>query len=214
MPRELKPEDVMRALDILDKMDFFQGQRAGRELWFEKPFEVQEQDIADFSQGIAFVKNLIADAPAILREKDAEIERLQEIADAVADTIPVCEGCNGKTEFGERTEHCVYGIDDTYCARRATEMWFAIRAENERLKEERDKAQAICVQMGKLNQAEIAKARADAITEFAERVKNALNDVARLSMHGVKGEHFIIGKPLIDKIAKEIKEGKDGKIDL
>lgn len=73
---ELKPEDVMRALDILDKMDFFQGQRAGRELWFEKPFEVQEQDIADFSQGIAFVKNLIADAFALLREKDAEIERL------------------------------------------------------------------------------------------------------------------------------------------
>ena len=74
---ELKPEDVMRALDILDKMDFFQGQRAGRELWFKKPFEVQEQDIADFSQGIDFVKNLITNALVLLREKDAEIERLR-----------------------------------------------------------------------------------------------------------------------------------------
>jgi chromosome segregation ATPase len=75
---ELKPEDVVRALDILDKMDFFQGQRAGRELWLEKPFEVQEQDIADFSQGIAFVKNLITNALALLRDKDAEQKDLWE----------------------------------------------------------------------------------------------------------------------------------------
>lgn len=71
-----KPEDVMRALDILDKMDFFQGQRAGRELWNEKPYEVQEQDIADFSQGISTVKKVIEDASALLREKDVLIEAL------------------------------------------------------------------------------------------------------------------------------------------
>jgi hypothetical protein len=109
MPRELKPEDVMRALDILDKMDFFQGQRAGRELWFEKPFEVQEQDIADFSQGIAFVKNLIADAPAILREKDAEIERLKaeigrlgEQCRVFAIEYPKITRAEAITEFAER----------------------------------------------------------------------------------------------------------------
>ena len=38
------------ALDILDRFEFFQGQRAGRELWFHKPFEVQEKDLADFSR--------------------------------------------------------------------------------------------------------------------------------------------------------------------
>ena len=75
---ELKPEDVTRALDILDKMDFFQGQRAGRELWNDKPFEVQEQDIADFSQGVATVKKVIEASLALLREKDAEIERLEK----------------------------------------------------------------------------------------------------------------------------------------
>ena len=92
---EMKPEDVMRALDILDKMDFFQGQRAGRELWNEKPFEVQEQDIADFSQGIEFVKNLITNALALLREKDAEIERLTEIINKTEDDFPNCKisGC-------------------------------------------------------------------------------------------------------------------------
>ena len=45
--------------DILDKMDFFQGQRAGRELWNEKPFDVQEQDIAIFSRDVALIKKYI-----------------------------------------------------------------------------------------------------------------------------------------------------------
>lgn len=39
-----------QAIDILERFDFFQGQRAGRELWNDKPFEVQEKDIADFSR--------------------------------------------------------------------------------------------------------------------------------------------------------------------
>jgi hypothetical protein len=39
-----------QAIDILEKFVFFQGQRAGRELWNDKPFDVQEQDIADFSR--------------------------------------------------------------------------------------------------------------------------------------------------------------------
>ena len=49
--------------------------------------------------------------------------------------------------------------------------------------------------------------RAEAVTEFAERFKASLNDVARWQMHGVDGEYFIIGKSLVDQIAKEMKEG-------
>ena len=56
-------------MDILEKMDFFQGQRAGRELWYDKPIEVQEQDIASFSQGVVFLKTLI-------RELTEENERI------------------------------------------------------------------------------------------------------------------------------------------
>lgn len=48
-----------QAIDILDKFDFFQGQRAGRELWAEKPFDVQEQDIANFSRDVALLKEYI-----------------------------------------------------------------------------------------------------------------------------------------------------------
>ena len=56
---ELKRGDIIKALDILDRFDFFQGQRAGRELWNEKPFDVQEEDIAKFSQDVALLKNYI-----------------------------------------------------------------------------------------------------------------------------------------------------------
>ena len=39
-----------KAIDILERFDFFQGQRAGRELWNDKPKEVQDKDIDDFSR--------------------------------------------------------------------------------------------------------------------------------------------------------------------
>ena len=50
-----------QAIDILDKFDFFQGQRAGRELWNDKPFEVQEEDIKAFSRDVVELKTYIAD---------------------------------------------------------------------------------------------------------------------------------------------------------
>lgn len=54
-------------LDILDKWEFFLGQRAGRELWADKPKEVQEKDIADFNRDIKIVRAAID--PESLRPK-------------------------------------------------------------------------------------------------------------------------------------------------
>lgn len=48
-----------RAMDILDKWQFFYGQRAGRELWNDKPREVQEQDIADFNRDIEYLRSVL-----------------------------------------------------------------------------------------------------------------------------------------------------------
>ena len=39
-----------QAIDILEKFDFFQGQRAGRELWNDKPKNIQDKDVEDFSR--------------------------------------------------------------------------------------------------------------------------------------------------------------------
>ncbi len=46
-------------VDILSKMQFFQGQRAGRELWFDKPKEVQEQDCENFTMDIRKIRDYI-----------------------------------------------------------------------------------------------------------------------------------------------------------
>lgn len=53
---EIKRREIA---DILDKMQFFQGQRAGRELWFDKPTEVQEQDCENFTRDIRMIRDYI-----------------------------------------------------------------------------------------------------------------------------------------------------------
>lgn len=48
-----------RIMDILDKTQFFMGQRAGRELWGDKPTEVQNCDIAQFNRDINAIREYI-----------------------------------------------------------------------------------------------------------------------------------------------------------
>lgn len=45
-------------MDILDKMEFF-NQRAGRELWADKPKEVQDRDIADRERDIQKIREYL-----------------------------------------------------------------------------------------------------------------------------------------------------------
>lgn len=47
------------AREILDKWEFFYGQRAGRELWADKPRDVQDQDIEDFNRDMRVVKEVL-----------------------------------------------------------------------------------------------------------------------------------------------------------
>lgn len=63
--------DIIKELDILDKFEFFGGQRAGRLLWFNKPADIQEKDIGEFNRDIDFLK-------AFINRQKAEIERLQK----------------------------------------------------------------------------------------------------------------------------------------
>lgn len=50
---------IDRAIEILDKWEFFYGQRAGRELWADKPTEVQNKDIADFCRDLRLVREAL-----------------------------------------------------------------------------------------------------------------------------------------------------------
>lgn len=58
-------------IDILEKWSFFFGQRAGRELWGDKPKEVQDQDIADFNRDMNTVRS---DLRPVSRE---QVERIR-----------------------------------------------------------------------------------------------------------------------------------------
>lgn len=55
MDKEIK----LKIKDILDKWGMFLGQRAGRELWSEKPIEIQDKDIEDFNMDLEFIRKSI-----------------------------------------------------------------------------------------------------------------------------------------------------------
>lgn len=46
-------------MEILDKLQFFGGQRAGRELWADKPTDVQDADIDSFNENIDAIRYYI-----------------------------------------------------------------------------------------------------------------------------------------------------------
>lgn len=71
----LTDNEIIKANDILDKFDFF-NQRAGRELWSDKPKDIQDKDIENFSNDVKFLKDLI-------NRQKAEIERFKKIETTV-----------------------------------------------------------------------------------------------------------------------------------
>ena len=52
-------QELVKAIEILNKLSFFGGQRAGRELWNEKPRKIQDEDIASFNRDIEYLKGII-----------------------------------------------------------------------------------------------------------------------------------------------------------
>lgn len=57
--RYSRDTDILIAEEVLDKLQFFGGQRAGRELWNDKPREVQDEDIASFNRDIEWLREFI-----------------------------------------------------------------------------------------------------------------------------------------------------------
>ena len=52
-------QELEKVMEILDKLSFFGGQRAGRELWNDKPREVQDEDIESFNRDIEYLRDII-----------------------------------------------------------------------------------------------------------------------------------------------------------
>lgn len=77
-------QELEKAIEILDKLSFFGGQRAGRELWNDKPRKVQDEDIASFNRDVEWLRDFIC------RMNDGWIpveERLPEWKDRMLHTF-------------------------------------------------------------------------------------------------------------------------------
>ena len=107
-----------------------------------------------------------------------------------------CHDCKYAKWSGE--DRC--GLNGCRIAKAALDLLRKKDAEIERLRAECDRAQAICVEMGKLNQAEIAKARAKTINEFLARAYEKTREMGDL-------KPFITIEDL-EEIAKILKGGK------
>ena len=71
-------EKQTKVFDILDKIEFFQGQRAGRELWLDKPKEIQDKDISDFIKDINYIRSYLQDSVVLSREEICELKYQSE----------------------------------------------------------------------------------------------------------------------------------------
>ena len=91
-----------KVLDILNKFEFFYGQRAGRELWVDKPVEVQNQDIIDFVNNIKYIKDFLNENIILSREELAQIEerekQIEEMAYIIENAFKVYFGANDLVE--------------------------------------------------------------------------------------------------------------------
>lgn len=59
----MQDEFKNQVLDILNKWEFFYGQKAGRDLWADKPVNIQEKDLSDFNRDINIVKQYVMSMP-------------------------------------------------------------------------------------------------------------------------------------------------------
>ena len=94
---------IEQAKDILSKWEFFYGQRAGRELWADKPRAVQDQDIADFNRDVEIVRSALKAEPVV---------RCRDCKHWLKD-VPGCTDFVGRCELANymvgATGYCVYG---------------------------------------------------------------------------------------------------------
>ena len=99
--------EIIKALDILDRFDLFGGQRAGRELWNEKPVDVQNEDIEKFVKDVVFLKDLI-------NRLQAENERLKKESEIFADIGKMYSEIKAEAykEFAERLKEKKFELDD------------------------------------------------------------------------------------------------------
>lgn len=67
-----------KIMEILDKMQFFGGQRAGRELWADKPTDIQDADIESFNEDVEMIRGYILQKAAFIEHAADEVENARK----------------------------------------------------------------------------------------------------------------------------------------
>ena len=66
---------TIEVLELLDKFKMFQGQRAGRELWMHKPYDVQNEDLENFNRDIEIIRKYVKSTQSTV---ERIVERLEK----------------------------------------------------------------------------------------------------------------------------------------
>ena len=166
--------EILKANDILDKFDFF-NQRAGRELWSDKPKDIQDKDIENFSNDVKFLKDLI-------NRQQAEIEKLVEFLDDKCDRCIEKERTEAIKEFADNLCRVFAGHSDYHGDTILTKI--------------------ICSKEGKPIQTakpiDTSKIKYAAIKEFAGRLKE------KAKPHYFDNYAFAVPVAFIDNLVKEM----------
>ena len=166
--------EILKANDILDKFDFF-NQRAGRELWSDKPKDIQDKDIENFSNDVKFLKDLI-------NRQQAEIEKLVEFLDDKCDRCIEKERTEAIKEFADNLCRVFAGHSDYHGDTILTKI--------------------ICSKEGKPIQTakpiDTSKIKYAAIKEFAGRLKE------KAKPHYFDNYAFAVPVAIIDNLVKEM----------
>lgn len=102
--------EAERAMDILHKWNFFYGQRAGRELWQEKPREIQDADIENFCRDFEYLMEYIKKCVPVVHGRWVEKEEPFGEFDELYAECSVCRGiyCHGEFTLEELCEQFPY----------------------------------------------------------------------------------------------------------
>ena len=99
-----------KAIDILDKWEFFYGQRAGRELWVDKPTEIQDKDIEQFNADLRIVRDVINDTADVAPVVHAEWDDDHRCTNCRKEAL-----CEEKPDPYSNGLNALFYVDSNYC---------------------------------------------------------------------------------------------------
>ena len=113
----------------------------------------------------------------LIDKLEAKYKELQELVNDMGGYFPACIECEGKTPLGERTDKCVYMLDNTnYCTKRGISNIVAIQKENRSLKAENERLSRITRNL-------VGEIKAEAYQECIEKLKEKTK--------GLIGQNFL-----------------------